>query len=294
MTSLSEQQYLRWFAEEVYSRKGTIVELGCWLGSLTQALCKGLRTQQPDTGDAPLIHVYDLFAWEHNMEDTSQHFDLPCKGQFAEGDDYIGLYRLIMQPYLDLLNINKADLNSATWLGKAIELLVVDAMKCESLCDNISRQFYPSLISGESYLVHQDFLHFYESWVHISSYRLRNHIAPVFEVLDSGSLVFKCLKAPPADLLGFEASIAEVSDEEIDASYAWALDLIDPRTRNVLGAAHSMAYIHKKNFTRARKLYLHYCKEYPRETSLTPHYYQLDHLREYVLRFGIVADWPES
>lgn len=292
MTSLNEQKYLRWFAEELYGQKGEIVELGCWLGSLTQSICKGLLAKEKPAPSEPHVHVYDLFEWEHNMEDSCQNMGLSWKGKFTEGDNYFELYKEIMKAYMPFLRLNKEDLNTASWDGKPIELLVVDAMKYESLCDNITRQFYPSLIEGTGYLVHQDFLHFYESWIHVSAHRLRDYIAPVYEVPDSGSMVFKCLETPPLDLLGFETKIAEVTDEEIDATYAWALALADPKTRNILGAAHTMAYIHKKDFARAKELYQHYRKEYPPETSLTPDYYQLEHLREYILRFGIVAEWP--
>jgi hypothetical protein len=293
MTSLNEQKYLQWFARDLYEGKGMIVELGCWLGSLTQALCRGLESNSSISEKCGRIQVFDLFKWEHNMEDTCKAFNLPCSGRYLDGDDYKALYEEVMQAHLPLLSVTRADLSSAMCRLGAIELLIVDAMKYEALCDNISRQFYPSLIEGKSYLIHQDFMHFYESWVHISAYRLRDYIAPVYEVLDAGSFVFKCLRAPPGNLLGFEKSIAEVEDSEIDAAYDWAIGLLDPRTRNVLAAAHTMAYVHKKDFSRAIDLYAAYRKEYPAETSLTPSYYQFDHMREYCVRFGFIADWPD-
>ena len=276
MTSLNEQKYLQWFTREVYAGRGMIVELGCWLGSLTQALSRGLQANSSVSEKLGRIHVFDLFQWEHNMEDTCKLFNLPWAGRFTDGDDYSALYKDVVKEHLPLLNINKADLCSATWTGEAIELLIVDAMKYEALCDNISRKFYPSL------------MHFYESWVHISAYRLREYIVPIFEVLDSGSVVFKCLEIPPESLLGFESSIVEVQDSEIDAAYEWALGLLDPRTRNVLAAAHVMAYIHKKNFSRAQELYTLYRHRFPAESSLTPSYYQFDHMRDYCSRFGLI------
>jgi hypothetical protein len=292
MTSLNDQKYLQWVAQELYKGSGMIVELGCWLGSLTQSLCRGLELNQSIDDKHGRIHVLDLFKWEHNMEDTCKLYNLQCSGRYDDGDDYQALYEEVMRPYMPLLKVTQADLATALCPEGAIELLVVDAMKYEALCDNISRQFYPSLIAGESYVIHQDFMHFYESWVHISAYRLREYISPVYEVLDSGSLIFKCLRLPPECLLGFEESISQVEDTEIDAAYSWALGLVDPRTRNVIAAAHVMAYVHKKDISRAIDLYTVYRKEFPAETSLIPEYYQFDQMRDYCVRFGLVTDWP--
>ena len=289
MTSLNEQKYLRWFSQEVFKDNGAIVELGCWLGSLTKSICDGLSCQNLTNHK---VHVYDLFEWEHNMEDTCESLELNYRGKYKDGEDYSTLYKQVMNRYVKMLQINKLDLVRANWDKGPIELLVVDAMKYESLCDNITRQFYPALIPGSSYIVHQDFMHFYESWGHISAYRLREYIRPVYEVLDSGSMVFKCLNSPPIHLLGFDAKIENITDSEIDEAYTWALAITDRRTRNIIGAAHTMAYIHKGNFLRALELYKYYRKEYPPSSSLTPKYYQLDHLRDYILRFNIVSKWP--
>src|SRR5690349_13420248 len=50
-------QYLR----EEYTRKGTVVELGCWLGGSTEAILKGLRADD-------VVHVFDSFMWTKGLD----------------------------------------------------------------------------------------------------------------------------------------------------------------------------------------------------------------------------------
>jgi hypothetical protein len=97
MTSSNEQAYLRWLVARRFSGQGAIVELGCWLGSLTSSLAMGLR-ENPHHA-VTKIHVRsvrlgtqhggdgfvrDYFRWTYHVPDAgSVIFQL---GKMLSGD----------------------------------------------------------------------------------------------------------------------------------------------------------------------------------------------------------------
>lgn len=293
MTSRNEQLYLQWFARNHFKGSGALVELGCWLGSLTQAICAGLKENPTLDIHAVDFHVYDNFVWENYMEETVAQLDLPFRDKLEIGDDFQHLFEYLNSDIIDCFTVHKSDLARDKWSGQPIEFLVLDAMKTEALCSNICRQFYPALIPGSSYILQQDFLHFYETWIHVACYRQREYIQPVYVVPDSGSLVLKFRECPPPNLLAFEPSMKDLSETEIDAAFEWNLDLVEDPVKCIIGAAHTMAYLHREEKSKARALFLKYAKLYPRESSFAPHYYQLEHLRTFAIDFGYIDDLPE-
>lgn len=292
MTSRNEQLYLRWFVQNHFKGTGALVELGCWMGSLTRVTCDGFNANADLDIQQLDYHVYDQFAWLSYMEDTVTKLNLPFPRKLEIGEDFLPLFKHYNADITHLFTTHKADLTKEQWTGGPIELLIIDAMKDESLCNNISSRFFPALVPGTSYILQQDFMHFYESWIHVSCYRLRDYIKPVFVVPDSGSLILKVCDSPPAETLAFESSMADISAEEIEATYKWAFGLVEKKAKNVIAAAHTMAWFHRGDVDRATGLYADYTKQYPRESSLTPHFYQFEHLRDYVIKFGFVDDLP--
>jgi len=53
----------------------------------------------------------------------------------------------------------------------------------------ICRSFYPSLLPECRYLAHQDFLHFFHGWIHITTYLLRDSFEWAYEVPHSDMVV---------------------------------------------------------------------------------------------------------
>ena len=285
MTSSQEQAYLRWMTSRIYSGKGAIAELGVWLGSLTLSMIRGLKENPNIPDQSRRIHVYDLFLWEHNMEDSVKH--LPIKGRFKEFENYCSLYREILKEELKFVEINQTDLQFESWNGGPIELLIVDVMKYESLCDGVQRGFFPHLVPGLSYLVHQDYKHCYESWIHLAMFRLRESFTPVFQIPAGATVVFKCTGEIDPDALAFPHSVSEFSDDFIDEAFEWSLSIVDPGGRDAVAACHTMTYIHRKDPEKARLLLNHYLKKYPKSSCFIPETYQLDVLIDYVNRFNL-------
>lgn len=285
MTSSQEQAYLRWLTSRLYSGRGAIAELGVWLGSLTRSMVRGLKENPHIPDEARRIHVYDLFKWDHTMEDSVGH--LPIKGRFKPSEDYSSLYREVIREELDFVEINQCDLQFASWNGGPIEILVVDVMKFEALCDGVQRGFFPHLKPGLSYLVHQDYKHFYEGWIHLAMYRLRASFTPVFQVSAGGTVVFKCIGDMDPEALAFPHDVMGFSDAFIDEAYEWSMSINPPGAHDAVAASHTMMYIHRKNPEKARRLLDDYLRKIPKSSCFVPEIYQLDALIEYVNRFEI-------
>ncbi|MHC5824971.1 MAG: glycosyltransferase family 4 protein, partial [Nostoc sp.] len=63
MTSMEEQLFLENYAQNEYSGRGEIVELGCWFGSSTISLAMGLEANCCISNKKQHIHAYDIFIW---------------------------------------------------------------------------------------------------------------------------------------------------------------------------------------------------------------------------------------
>jgi hypothetical protein len=64
MLSLYERSYLQTYAENTYSGRGEVVDLGCWLGSSTIPLAVGLQHNSAIAAKENRIHAYDIFIWQ--------------------------------------------------------------------------------------------------------------------------------------------------------------------------------------------------------------------------------------
>ena len=129
----------------------------------------------------------------------------------------------------------RADLALYEWRAGPIKILLVDAMKSEN--------FYPSLITG-SLLIHQDFKHFYTTWIHILQYRLRRHFRFYRSVLRTGTAAFEVLAPIPSESVDQATDFARIPDDEIDASFRHSLDLVGSDDCVNVAAAHVMHYVH--------------------------------------------------
>ena len=261
MTSTAEQAYCEWYTSQLYSGHGEIVELGCWLGSLTRAMAYGLRRNRR-AAVGKKIHSYDLFYWHHSFAEALRLTKF-ANTNFKTGDDFYPTYLEAIKDVLNDVIPNKADLCVEKWKGGDIEFLVVDAMKYEALVRNIQKNFFPALMPRRGFLMHQDFMHFYEGWIHVTMFKLRSFFSPVCAIPDSGTFVFRCDRQPGGDALDFPESVASLPASLVEESFAWALDLTPGENRDKIAAAHTMMYIHRGDTETARRLFHGYCVQGP-------------------------------
>lgn len=280
MTSITEQAYCEWYARELYSGQGAIVELGCWLGSLTASLAKGLQANPGIPPEMRRINVMDYFKWDVVMEDWVE--GTRFAGRVQDGGDFQKLYREAIADILEMVDISQADLSERGWKGGAIEFLLIDCMKRIEVASNVARSFFPQLIPGASYVAHQDYLHFFHSWIHVLMYRLRNSIQPVLTVPGSSTVVFKCVRRVRPRQCKFPRSFAEVSPEEIDAAFDWNFEFVDEDLHDAIAAAKVSAFVHKGELDVAKRLYSQYISDpYPESIHF-------ERMHDFFQRFEIV------
>ncbi|MDP9292701.1 MAG: hypothetical protein M3O82_10120, partial [Verrucomicrobiota bacterium] len=170
MVSSDEMAFFSESAARYFGRKGAIVDLGCWLGSTSVALAQGILTHGSKAHNRnEKVFGFDMFRWEGWMPAHIPY----CL--YEPGDSFLPEARRVVRVHggggVELI---RADLELYEWSGGPIKILLVDAMKNENLAIQIPRNFFPSLVPG-SLLIHQDFKHYYTSWIHVLQYRLRQY-----------------------------------------------------------------------------------------------------------------------
>jgi len=281
MTSVTEQAYCQRYAAEIYSGRGEIVELGCWLGSLTSSLAKGLKTNDRISDTRRRITVMDYFKWDVVMEDWVK--GTRFAGRVPDGGDFQKLYREAITDILDMVDISQADLGERGWEDGPIEFLLIDCMKRIDVASNVAHSFFPKLIPGASYLAHQDYLHFFHSWIHILMYRLRNSIQPVLTVPGSSTVVFKCVRRLRRRHCKFPRSFEDISPEEIDAAFDWNFEFLDEDLHDAIAAAKVSAFVHKGDMDHAQTLYQDYIEKLYADSI------HFERMRDFFKRFEIVS-----
>lgn len=199
-------------------------------------------------------------------------------GRYEPGDSFLPEARRLVQDHAgDLVELVVADLSRFEWTGEPIKLLLVDAMKDAALVSQIARSFYPALIPSTT-LIHQDFKHFYTSWIHVLHYRLRDYFRLTHSVADSGTVAFELCRPLSADTVAAVADIEHVTDDEADASFDYSFSLLDVSERVNVAAAHVAHYCHHVNATKARELFEKYQRlgwtergEFPKVIQLLDH-----------------------
>lgn len=280
MTSITEQAYCEHFAREIYTGRGAVVELGCWLGSLTSSLAKGLKDNERIDDSRRRVRVMDYFKWDVVMEDWVE--GTPFANRVEAGGDFEELYREAIADIIDMVDISQADLSDRGWEGGPIEFILIDCMKRIEVASNVSRTFFPSLLPGASYIAHQDYLHFFHSWIHVLMYRLRDAIKPILTIPGSSTIVFKSLRKIEDEDLHFPRSFDQISAREIDDAFDWNLGFIDPEMHDSIAAAKVSAFVHKGEMETAGRLYRDYVAG-PYAGSA-----HFEHMQQFFRRFEIV------
>lgn len=251
MTSPTEQAFLEWYAATAYTGVGAMIDLGCWLGSSTISLARGLRLNPNAEVSRSSIHAFDLFAWRDVM--VAWLKGTKWEGRFKTGDSFLPLFNELIADY-PAIEPHPGDLSTRPWDGGPIEFIHVDAMKSWPLAKAIVRNFFTALDPAQAVIVHQDYIHFYESWIHIMQYRLREHFQRVYQVPSSSSLVFAVSQPVTPDDAARVCGLPDWNEAEVDAAFAWSCEQVARPHYGHIRSAHAMAYVHQGNIPRAREL----------------------------------------
>lgn len=244
MTSPAERAFVKFLAARCFKGRGAVVELGTFLGALTVALGRGLAANR-SLASVPSFTVFDRFVADEFMAGqlNQWHGRGMVSRAFQAGDSFRGEFDRQVAPLRIQPRVVGHGVTGEPWLGGPVELLVIDAMKDFPTSMDIARQFYPSLMEG-AWVVHQDFAHYWSSWIHL----LHHHLADCFQfeyhVPDTSTVLYRCLRAPtPGEIAAFDQRLCEGS-AFINAAFQRSLGQVGPSMAPDVQAAHVMAFLH--------------------------------------------------
>jgi hypothetical protein len=122
-------------------------------------------------------------------------------------------------------------------------LLLIDAMKSFELARQVARWFYPALLPG-AVLIHQDFKHYYTSWIHVLQYRLRDRFQLLRSVSDGATVAFTVTSPIPAAEAWTKSDLETISDDEVEEAFCYSMGLVPSDQTANIAAAHVMLYHH--------------------------------------------------
>lgn len=266
--------------------QGEIIDAGCFLGGTTQALLDGLAANPSSKGLRVPIRVFDLFAIDDNYIrewlEKIYHKKIPATEKSFRS--YFDTHFTAQIARLDVHEGNIINIGYPT--QKPIEFLGLDCCKTLPVMDSILRNFFPFLIPNVSIVVHQDYIHPYHPYIHISMELLRDYFEPILEIDGGGSYVWKCLKKITPQVIEEHFGIQSVTSFEEPSWYTDVRsnavllqkkqrEMIYPMNKMILGFTLAVYY---KNLGDEKKAY-----QTAREVrKIYPDLYMSDFLKAYM------------
>ncbi|MEJ6485422.1 glycosyltransferase family 4 protein [Nostoc punctiforme UO1] len=252
MTAAPEQVFLQDYAQHEYSGKGEIIDLGCWLGSATISVAKGLEKNLKVTVKDKRIHAYDLFIWEPSYMDNCVK-GTSIEGRYKQGDSFLDEFVRRISSWSHSISVYPGDVVKIGWNQRPIEYLFVDAMKSWELTKSIFLNFYPHLIPITSLIHYNDFAHFYTAWIHLLIYKLKPYFKHHCNLYQAA--VFQYVNPLPIDtlLLDQDTPFTIFSYEDIERAFEYSLEIVIEELRPNIAAAKVMAFIHWGDLKQAKR-----------------------------------------
>lgn len=249
MTVPSERAYFKWHAQECFAGEGEAVDLGSWLGSTTAVLAMGLEANPRPAVKRATLHAYDRFTWESWMDDYAEALRY---GPYSPGASFLPEFERVTRRWQERIRVHEGDLLEERWSGGPIELLLVDAMKSWPLAQHIVEHFYPALLPGQGFVIHQDFGHCFTPWIHLVSYRLRDALVMTQDVPRSETAVFRA--ARPVEISDPSAFRREAfDDQEVDEAFEYCLSITGDEKHSGIRAARVMLDVYDRRLDEAEE-----------------------------------------
>ncbi len=217
MLNHSEIQLLYWLSKNTYSSRGALVELGSWLGGSTIAFAKGLC--ENSNVNFKKLYSYDNFIWTSWYD----RYNLDIKK--SVGESFLDVFLENIKQYREIIDVKHGDVCKIGWNGTPIELIFIDIMKSQDTARCVAYNFFPSLIPEISIIVHQDFKHFHEFWIHLMMYRLRSHFTPIINLQNAPTVVFKYIKLLTNADIENACAFNTFTTKEIDLAFQYSLNI---------------------------------------------------------------------
>jgi hypothetical protein len=211
-----EQDLLRRLTRDYYSGAGVIIDAGIFLGASTNVFASSLRERRDldhlqRKGIKP-VQSYDLGICDDYMAKlVNDHYQANLKA----GDSFLPYLRKNIAGTLDLVRFYEGDICQYS-LGEACEIVFLDVCKRPDVNQHTVRAFYSRLIPGQSVLIHQDFVHDWLPWIHVTM----GALAPYFEFIGTVTWSAVWLNTKPIPAVALNASHYEsASVAELNAFF---------------------------------------------------------------------------
>jgi SAM-dependent methyltransferase len=227
-----ELRLLNHLADAHYSGAGCIVDAGSFLGGSTIALADGLRRnlRRRRLHEEKRIHSFDRFEVEEYTRGTF----FPESMQV--GESFRDLFERNIADYAPLVEVHAGDVLDHSWSGGPIEILFIDIAKHWTICDWVTRQFFPSLIPGRSIVVQQDYLyHHWVGWLHVTMEFYSDYFAYLCDT-EVNSVAFLYTRRIPDDVLREKTVESLTTAEKIELMDRAAARFEGPRREMLVSA----------------------------------------------------------
>jgi glycosyltransferase involved in cell wall biosynthesis/SAM-dependent methyltransferase len=174
---------------------GAIIDAGCFVGGTTTALIEGLKQNPLFDPWRHSVYVYDLFKidapyimrWLRNIYGEALVPDTMT--------DFRCFFEKNMKSYSNNIRLHPGDIIEIGYPHKQpIEVLGLDCCKALEVTDSVIRDFFPYLVPHESVVIHQDYIHEWHPYIHVSMELLQEYFEPLVEFNGGGSYVWRCIK----------------------------------------------------------------------------------------------------
>lgn len=209
MLSYMERAMLAALTSKLYRGDGAIIDGGSFFGSSLVASASGLQTN-PDFArmdfsgfpDARPLHGYELGFLPAPASDKIDKNRVFHGTPYVLGESFVPILEKNVDPYKDLISLHIGDLNEEVWEGAPIEIAFIDVCKTMRLNAHVSKQFYPSMIGGNSVLINQDFFFDRLPWIKVTMGYLRDYYRWEGQVFTSS--IYTSIKDVPQEVADYD------------------------------------------------------------------------------------------
>jgi hypothetical protein len=195
LLSPDELRMLYNLAKSYYTGLGNIVDAGCFVGGSTRALLDGLSNNRRFLNSSHKVYAYDLFRTtdQFNVWGDEVHASSSASEYFSEFKENVCQYQA-------RVTSRQGDILEHEWHDGPIEILFVDIAKSPEILQHIEKSFFPSLLPGRSYLVHQDFQYPGYPWIVVSMELMKDYWQ-IVDFLPNNSAVYRLVKRIPPEFI---------------------------------------------------------------------------------------------
>jgi hypothetical protein len=199
--------------------KGSIVELGAWLGASTAYIAAAIR----DSGVETKVHVFDKFQSKPGHEKKVSAFYKKQGVTRIPIGPSLEQFRANLGELMRHVRVHKGQIEAMEWEDWPISLLVTDAPKRVPAISAVLTKLRTSIQPG-TIMAWQDFCHFPSYEIPACLYRLRDHLELVEAVVPGTTLVFRVKSQWAAEEVSLEAlALSRWTAKEIDEAWQWWL-----------------------------------------------------------------------